>query len=209
MRALVIYESMYGNTHRIAEAVARGLTEEGIEATAIPTDEATSERVTTTDLVVVGGPTHAHGMSRCSTRRAATEDAAKPGSDLHLEPHAEGAGLREWFDTLPPSSGLGAAFDTRFSMPAIISGRASKGISEHLRRLGRTEVAEPVSFLVQKGNRLAEGEERRAREWGGAVARSLSPDPSASRCEMSPVPAPIRPSAPPAMPPSCGHCSNG
>jgi flavodoxin len=180
MRALVIYESMYGNTHRIAEAVTEGLIEEGIDAVTIPIDEATGERVTSTDLVVVGGPTHAHGMSRSNTRRAAAEDAAEPGSDLHLEPHAEEAGLREWFDALPPSSGPAAAFDTRFSMPAVLTGRASKGISKHLRRLGRTEVTEPTSFLVRKGNTLVDGEEHRAREWGRALARSLNADQPAT-----------------------------
>lgn len=46
---------------------------------------------------MVGGPTHAHGMSRASTRKAAAEAAAKPVSGVTLEPGADGDGLREWF----------------------------------------------------------------------------------------------------------------
>ena len=76
------------------------------------------------DLVVVGGPTHAHGMSRATTRKAAVAAADKPESPLEVDPDAEGPGLREWFDSL---DGLGAlptqaaAFDTRLDAPACCS----------------------------------------------------------------------------------------
>jgi flavodoxin len=84
MKALVIYESMYGNTHLIASAIAGGL-RTSIETSVVPVGEVDSELLAQADLVVVGGPTHVHGMSRASTRKAAVEAAAKPGSVLTLD----------------------------------------------------------------------------------------------------------------------------
>ena len=70
MKAVVIYESMYGNTHLIADAIAEGLRTHG-DATVVPVGELDAQLLEHADLVVVGGPTHAHGMSRASTRQAA------------------------------------------------------------------------------------------------------------------------------------------
>jgi hypothetical protein len=177
MRALVIYESMYGNTHMVADAIVRGLADEGTDAVAISVAAATPEKVVGTDLVVVGGPTHVHSMSRESTRAAAVENANKPASDLHLDPGAEGEGLREWFDSLPTgieagTAGAAAAFDTRIHRTAALTGRASKGISKRLQHHGYTEVVEPESFFVDP-DVLEPGEEQRAREWGQHLACAL------------------------------------
>ena len=62
MRTLVVYESMFGNTRAIAEAVAAGLTE-AAEVVLVPVREVTPAHVHSADLIVVGGPTHAHGLS--------------------------------------------------------------------------------------------------------------------------------------------------
>jgi hypothetical protein len=86
------------------------------------------------DLVVVGGPTHARGMSRASTRKAAVEAAKKPAGGLKVEPDALGPGLREWFDSLGGYPVKAATFDTRMHGPAALNGRASKGA----RSLART-----------------------------------------------------------------------
>jgi hypothetical protein len=167
MRAVVIYESMYGNTHLIAEAVGRGLRDDGSDVSVVAVDGATPELVAAADLVVVGGPTHAHGMARESTRKAAVEAAAKDDSELEVDPDAEGPGLREWFEDLGPCHGRAAAFDTRFDMPAMLTGRASKGIRRQLKHHGFELVAEPESFFVTKGDQhLAPDEEQRARVWG-------------------------------------------
>jgi hypothetical protein len=66
-----------------------------------------------------------------------------------------------------------AAFDTRFSGPAVLRGRASKGISRKLRRHGFEVVAKPESFFVNLKNHLEPGEEARAEEWGKRLAASL------------------------------------
>ena len=55
-------------------------------------------------------------------------------------------------------------------MPAVFTGRASKGIGKRLRGHGFALVAEPESFLVSKRNELEPGEEDRAREWGRHLA---------------------------------------
>jgi hypothetical protein len=169
MKALVIYESMFGNTHLIADAIGTGLSEVA-EVIVIPVREATPALLEEADLVVVGGPTHAHGVSRPATRRAAVDAAQKPGSDLVTEPDAAGTGLRDWFATLNWMSGRAAACDTRIDAPAALTGRASKGITRMLRHHGFTVVTDPESFLVTKANHLEPEEAKRARDWGVHLA---------------------------------------
>ncbi len=118
-------------------------------------------------------------MSRPVTRAGAVEAAEKPDNDLELEPDPEGTGLREWFDRLDKIDVLGAAFDTRVSGPAVVTGRASKGIGRRLRHHGSVLVCAPESFLVTKETNLEPDEEDRARTWGtraGARRRREAPD---------------------------------
>jgi flavodoxin len=75
MRALVVYESMYGNTRVVANRIADGLRATH-EVTVVPVGEATPELLAGADLVVAGGPTHMHGMSSASSRRMAVQAAA-------------------------------------------------------------------------------------------------------------------------------------
>ena len=109
MRALIVYESLYGNTHIIANSIAEGLRDKACDVTVVPVNRATAELVRETDLLVVGGPTHMHGMSSTSSRRMAVDAARKPGSGLTLEPVALGPGLREWLHGIGPGHGLAAA----------------------------------------------------------------------------------------------------
>jgi Flavodoxin domain len=171
MRALVIYESMYGNTHQIAEAIAEGLgLADGVEV--LPVADVTESMLDQADLVVVGGPTHAHGVSRESTRKAAVDAAAKPGNALHLDPGSAGVGLRDWFESLGTGHGMAAAFDTRTKGSAVFTGRAATGIAKRLRHRGLDVIAEPESFLVDKHNELLPGERGRALVWGEHLART-------------------------------------
>ncbi len=174
MRALVVYESMYGNTHTIADSIATGLRSAG-EVRVIPVAEATAELMAWADLVVVGGPTHVHGMTRATSRRGAVEAAAKPDSRVTLDPDAQGAGLRDWLAALGQAKGKeAAAFDTRVSGPALLTGRASSGIASELRHHGFTLVVEPESFLVDRDNALVVDEPDRAIRWGERVAARLT-----------------------------------
>lgn len=172
MRALVVYESIYGNTHLIADAVAAGIGWPEVQV--VPVHAATAELVEAADLLVVGGPTHVHGMSRPSTRASAVAEAHQPGhEDLVLDADAEGEGLREWFDALPEGWTRGAtaaAFDTRMTGAPVFTGRASKGIAKRLDAHRYHVVCEPESFLVQHDNHLVPDEVERARAWGERVA---------------------------------------
>ena len=174
MRAVVVYESMYGNTHLVADAIGAGLST-GFDVSVVPVSQAGQATLADADLVVVGGPTHVHGMSRESTRKAAVKAADKPVGGLTVEPDALGPGLREWFGSLGRYPVKAAAFDTRVHGPAALTGRASKGVARLLRAHGFYVAAEPESFLVTKQDRLELHETARAREWGTKLATRLTP----------------------------------
>src|SRR5215204_1687443 len=88
MRARVVYESMFGNTQAIAQAVADGLAER-MSVDVEEVGSAATDVAGDVDLLVVGGPTHAFGMSRERTRESAAVQAAG-------EVVSAGEGLREW-----------------------------------------------------------------------------------------------------------------
>ncbi len=166
MRALVVYESMFGNTRLIAEAVGEGL------ATLFPVEVVNVNRVAqeqpgSVDLLVVGGPTHIHGMSRQASRDSARGQVT---DKLPLEADAPGIGVREWIATLQTSATFCAAFDTRVDMAAWITGAASVPIERLLRQHGLRPVSGPASFLVTDETRLEAGEIARARAWGVQLA---------------------------------------
>ena len=172
MRAVIVYESLFGNTHAIADAVAKGL-EPMLEVVVVPLAEAGRERLSDADLLVVGGPTHFHGMSRTYTRKWAAATAQKPSNDLVLDRDADGPGVRDWLTSLGHGDTKVAAFDTRFTGPAGLRGRASRIISRRLRHHGLDVIAKPESFFVNLKNHLEPGEEARAQEWGKRLAASV------------------------------------
>ena len=107
MRALVVFESMFGNTEKLARAIGDELAPR-YGVTVGNVDDA-PELVEDFDLVVVGAPTHIHGLSRPKSRLDAS---TRTESDLVTH----GAGLREWLE------GVSAAAN-RAGVPR--SGRAS------------------------------------------------------------------------------------
>jgi len=173
MRAVVVYESIFGNTHAIADAIGKGLAQ-GFESAdnviVVSVAEAGRARLANADLLVVGGPTHFHGMSRTRTRKWANATAQKPKNDLVLDRDAQGPGVRDWLTSLGHGHTKFAAFDTRFKGPAVLRGRASKLISRKLRRHGFEMIAKPESFFVTLENHLEPGEEARAQEWAKRLA---------------------------------------
>ena len=173
MRALVVYESMFGNTREIATAIAEGISrrmpvdvvEVGSAPSAIPAD---------VGLLVVGGPTHAHGQSNVKTRA----DAARRAGDRLV---SRGDGVREWVEALPPVPGSVAAgaFDTRIKGPELLWGSAAKSVADELREHGLRLVDKPQSFLVGGPtgplfDRLVTGQRERAVEWGAGLAEGLA-----------------------------------
>ena len=123
MRAVIVYESMFGATKKVAEAIAEGLAE-CAEVSVVPVTSAGAHILDGADLVVVGGPTHTHGMSRPGTRKMAGKLAGKPGSEVELVPGAvSGPGVREWLASPGRLEVAGAGF--RYPAP----GRVARGIS--------------------------------------------------------------------------------
>jgi hypothetical protein len=165
MRALVVYESMFGNTRDIASAVADGLRTAG-DVETVEVGVAPSRPPADVDLLVVGGPTHAFGMTRASTRA----DAARQAGGAVV---SAGIGVREWLDgvgALPPGLAV-AAFDTRVARPQV-PGSAARAMHRRLRHLGATPVVPARSFWVAGTRGPLEPDEReRARAWGAEVGR--------------------------------------
>lgn len=161
MRAIVIYESMFGNTETIARAIAEGLGR-SFDVDVVNVDDAPKAPGVDVDLVVVGGPTHAFGLSRKATR----DDAAGriPGDIV-----SRYSGLREWLATTSPAraDAEAAAFDTRIAKIAWTPGSAARAASNRLRRLGYRLAAKPMDFRVDGMlGPLGSGEVDRARAWG-------------------------------------------
>jgi hypothetical protein len=170
VRIAVIYESIYGNTGAIAGAIADGLRAHG-EVTLEPVDDRVSTDV---DLLVVGAPTHAHGLPTRMTRRAiesAAEEAEKMGQPLESGPTPA---MRSFLDRLAKVGGTAAAcFDTRFDKSPLLTGSAAKTIAKKLRRLDYELVAPPESFFVSDSEGpLLDGELERARAWGASLVRT-------------------------------------
>ena len=170
MRALVVFESMFGNTKEIADAVGAGI------GTCMPVDVVEVGTAPACDagvaFLVVGGPTHAFGLSWPSTRADAATKAGGPVV-------SSGTGLREWFDTLDlPALRLPAAtFATRIRKPRV-PGSAAQGAARRLRRLGCHLVVPPLSFWVEDVmGPLSGGELERARRWGEELAILAVPQP--------------------------------
>jgi hypothetical protein len=181
MRALVVYESLYGNTHTVAVRIGEGLASvPEVHVDVVAVGDATPERVAAADLVVVGGPTHIHGMTTAFSRKQAVteqtlEAEAKKGHPHEVDPDAEGPGLRDWFDGLHlDHEVLAAAFDTRLDGKPMLTGRASKGIAKRMAHHSFRMVTAPESFLVDGATHLVDGEEERAVAWGKALLAEVN-----------------------------------
>lgn len=170
--ATIVYESMFGSTRQVAQAIAEGL-RETTPVTVMPVKDA-PETFPDAGLLVVGAPTHAHGLSRPSSRTEAGKWGDDPDRGLALEPDAEGIGVREWLDICGELPARFAAFDTRADMPEIFSGSAAAGIEKRLKKQGARRLLKNASFLVDKKSALEPGELDRARDWGRALGAELT-----------------------------------
>lgn len=170
MRVVIAFESMYGNTHRVADAIAAGFgADHDVTVQPVDTVKLTDPDV---DVLIIGVPTHAHGLPWPSTRRAAVDSARTRYETHQLDSSAAGSGVREWLDCLPERvSALVAAFDTRFRPPAWLVGHPASRISSTLRRHGATVLTAPESFFVDKHEQLITGELERAWSWGEQLRR--------------------------------------
>lgn len=162
MKALIVYESAWGNTKAVADAISDGLSAH-VATDVIPVHAAPPLAQVEADLLIVGAPTHAFGLSRESTR----EDAHRRGGDLIA------SGVREWLDSGPIALRV-ATFDTHVRHPDL-PGHAGRKAAKTLRKLGCTLLMDPESFYVDGyEGPLLPGELDRARAWGDELARRLA-----------------------------------
>jgi hypothetical protein len=173
MKALVVFESMFGSTHALAQSIAEGL-RPYFDVEVVRVDNAGVEQLATVDLLVAGAPTHAHTLSTEASRHNAAVMSADPDGDLHLDEPEMSEGLREWLDSLRTVPAHFAAFDTRTDVPRILSGASSVRIGKELRKKGSIPVVPPESFLVTKFAGLKDGELKRGLAWGEEVALAAS-----------------------------------
>ena len=168
MKALVLYESMFGNSELVARAVGEGLARH-LDVEVRDVTECTPGVIPEdVDLLVAGGPTHAFSMTRPSTR----EDAVRQGAHQGLVAR----GLREWLDGLPADLRRlpFVAFDTRVSRARRVPGSAARSAARALRRRHGRIVAPTESFYVDDvAGPLAGDELTRARQWGERVGASV------------------------------------
>jgi hypothetical protein len=168
MRALVIYESMFGNTRDIAQAIATGL-DRSLPTTAYECSGAPTRIPADVGLLVAGAPTHTFGLPRPTTRHSAAEKSEAPLVTA-------GTGLREWLDAVtfeghrPPSV---ATFDTKVKSP--LPGSAAAKAMRRLRRAGARQAAPPRTFIVLgTTGPLAEGELDAALTWGAGLGTTVT-----------------------------------
>jgi flavorubredoxin len=175
MKAIVVYESLWGNTAAVARAIAEGL---GDGARAVTTDEATGAVLGEADLVVAGAPVLGFRLPTEDMRQSVvrTEFRAPHPADLS---HPS---MRSWLEGLPPvgsDAGVGeagsgarfAAFETGLWWSP---GGATKAIGEKLTALGYRPVEKGHRFVVKgRYGPLRNGELDKARAWGQELAKSV------------------------------------
>ena len=168
--ALVVVESMFGNTEQVGRAVAGGLADGGVDTVVVDVAAAPVDLPADLDLVVLGAPTHAFSLSRPSTRA----DAVRQGA----APERAASGLREWLRAVLPQDPqhcpVAAVFDTRVSKVRRLPAAAGPRAVRMARRRGLTVLGRPEAFLVSDiRGPLVDGELERAAAWGHALASEL------------------------------------
>ncbi len=169
-RAVVVHESLFGNTAAVGAAVATGLRLQGYEVTTTAVGDARANTALDADLLVVGAPTHAFSLSRASTRA----DAVRQGAPAERA----STGLREWLGALRPGEASRApavaVFDTRVAKVRRLPAAAGPTAARLLRQRGLRLVGKPVPFLVEDTQGpLCDGELERARDWGRALGKAV------------------------------------
>jgi len=163
MKAVVVYESLWGNTAAIARAIAAGI---GSGAAALTTDEAIGSAIEGADLIVAGAPLLGFALPTDEMRASIAKNSVNPPPDLS---HPS---IRTWLDVLPDGIGRCAGFETRIWWSP---GSAAKRISEELRAKGYSAAGKDERFIVTgKYGPLKDGEIERARQWGASLAKSLA-----------------------------------
>lgn len=150
MKSLVVYFSKFGNTQKVAEAIAETLGSAG-PARVISIDQLRVSDLQEVDLVVMGSPTHRMNLPQA---------------------------VRPVFERLPRRILRGtpvAAFDTSYKMSRWLAlFTAAHKLAPRLRKLGGKRVVPPETFhVVGKEGPLYEGEIERARTWAASILQRV------------------------------------
>jgi flavorubredoxin len=165
MKAIVVYESHWGNTAAIARAIAAGI---GPEAQALSTAEATGSVVAGADLIVAGSPLLGFALPTEGMLKSIASSAANDPTP----PDLSHPGMRMWLDALPRGHGRAAAFETRIWWSP---GSAAKAILKRLAAHGYVALDPAQKFIVEdKYGPLRTGELERASAWGAALAQAMA-----------------------------------
>ncbi len=172
MKAVVVYESHWGNTAAVAHAVAEGI---GPGAQALSTAQASAAVVSAADLIVAGAPVLGFSLPTDSMLKGLT---ANPGGHP-TPPDLSHPSMRTWLDALPRGiagstgrpTARSAAFETRISWSP---GGATTTIERELDSAGYRPIAKAARFIVSgKYGPLRAGELERARLWGAELAQLM------------------------------------
>jgi len=164
VKAVVVYESIWGNTAAIAHAIAEGL---GAGTLVLSTAEASPEAVAGADLLVVGAPVLGFSVPSDSMLKSIDTGQAKDP----VKPDVSQPSMSAWLKTLPQGSGRSAAFETRISWSP---GGSTGGIERALKNAGYTPLVKAGRFVVKgKYGPLRDGELERAKQWGVALALAM------------------------------------
>jgi len=164
MNAIIVYESLWGNTAAVARAIAEGF---GPNAHAHATDEVAQADLASADLIVAGSPVFGFSLPTEAMR----ENILHSETDATTPPDLSHPSLRSWLETLPAGRGRSAAFETRIWW----SPRGATGtIEKRLAQRGYVPIHKAHKFVVRdKYGPLREGELDRAREWGRELRQAI------------------------------------
>lgn len=141
MNALIIYDSLFGTTRKIAQVLAENLSA-FFPARLVPVREVSLDELQGVKLLLVGSPTH--------------EYSPTPAIQTFLEQVP-----REMLQGV-----IAAAFDTRYRVSCWSSGSAAWSIAQSLQDAGAVLALPPESFFVSAiEGPLEEGEIERAAQW--------------------------------------------
>lgn len=166
MSALIITESLFGNTLAVAEAIARGIGDRlgPGRVRVVHASDAPMELPAGIELIVIGAPTHTLSLPNVGTRAAAIREGGSSSTAL---------GIREWIEIARIPDGVAVAtFDTAISSRVAL-GHAAQAATETLAERGVTAQTGPSFWVTGMEGPLADGELRRATEWGLELADRL------------------------------------
>ena len=146
-KAIIIYDTKFGNTEKIAKSLASGMNEQGIEVDCVKVEDVQINKLTEYNLLAIGGPTHGFGMSK---------------------PIKEFIEKLEHVDLQDKNA---FAFDTKNS--SRFWGSAAKGIEKRLKRLG-LNIVKPAASAIVKGLKgpLQDGMDEKFKQIGAELASS-------------------------------------